>query len=209
MDTFATYLAAATAFAGLVDRIGDAAWGGPGLGAWNLRDLVGHTASGGLREVCDALDRPADPAAVAITSPEGYYALARTVDPAYYAAAVAASTEDARRRGAELGADPAGAVRGLVARAAERFVAAEPGAVVTTAAGAMVLRDWLPTRTFELAVHSLDIAASAGVAPGVPEDAVTGAVVLAARIAAVVGDGPAVLRALTGRGALPAGYSVV
>jgi hypothetical protein len=75
--------------------------------------------------------------------------------------------------------------------------------------GGMRLVTWLPTRTFELAVHSLDIAAATGVPADLPVTVLADAAALAARIAAATGNGRTILSALTGRGALPDGYSVV
>lgn len=207
MDIRQNYFATASTFADLVERISDAAWDAAGLGIWTLRELVGHAVSSGLQEVLDALDRLTD--TVAITSPERYYALARTVDPAVYHAAVAASTRAARRTGQSLGAHPAGKIRDLVEAVEHRLAGVGPTAVVTTAAGGMVIDTWLPTRTFELAVHSLDIAAVTGVQVQLDEQVLAEASVLAARIAAAVGDGALVLRALTGRATLPHAYSVL
>ncbi|MFY1636025.1 maleylpyruvate isomerase N-terminal domain-containing protein [Solwaraspora sp. WMMB335] len=207
MDTRQKYLAAATTFADLAERISDEPWDGAGLGIWTLRELVGHTVSGGLQEVLDALDRVTD--TVAIPSPERYYALARTVDPAVYDAAVTASAHAARRTGQSLGTDPAGTIRHLVEAVEHRLGGIAPTTVVTTVAGGMPIDAWLPTRTFELATHSLDIAAATDVPAQIPDDVLAEALVLAARIAVVVGDGASVLRALTGRATLPDGFSVV
>lgn len=44
---------------------------------------------------------------------------------------------------------------------------------MTTAAGGMRLGTWLPTRTFELVVHSLDLATAARVEDGVSEDLIS------------------------------------
>lgn len=71
------------------------------------------------------------------------------------------------------------------------------------------LHSYLPTRTFELAVHGLDIAAAADVPYEPPAEVLEQSALLAARIALALGDGTTVLRALTGRMALPNGYSVV
>lgn len=68
---------------------------------------------------------------------------------------------------------------------------------------------WLPTRTFELVVHGLDIAAVTGISASFSADALADATALAARIAVATGDGATVLRALTGRGTLPERFSVV
>jgi hypothetical protein len=214
-----TWISAARAFADLVDRLdhGDGPghgvdhrdgpgmdhWEGHGLGAWSLRDLVGHTCSAGLIAVITA----ADAATEDITSPEGYYAFAKSVDPALFEAAVAMSTEDARRTGERLGDDPATAVRHLVDQAIAALGAEDR--MIASAAGGMRLDTWLPTRTFELAVHSLDIAAATGLSADLPDQVISDATALAARVAAATGDGPAVLLALTGRGHLTRDFSVV
>jgi len=211
MDAREGYLAAAASFGDLVAHIGEAAaqdWNGPGLGEWSLRDLMGHAVSSGLREVVAAFDRQPSSTPV-IRSPEAYYALAGQVDPAVYAAAVASSTEDARRTGLALSAGLVTTVHDLVDVASRKVLEASPSAVVVTAAGAMILDEWLPTRIFELAVHGLDIASRTGATFVASEEVVGQALVLAARIAVVTGDGPAVLRALTGRAELPRAFSVI
>jgi hypothetical protein len=71
------------------------------------------------------------------------------------------------------------------------------------------LHTHLPTRVFEMAVHSLDIAGAVGIPFSLPADVLDEATALAARIAAASGQGEAMLLALTGRAALPAGFSVV
>ena len=68
---------------------------------------------------------------------------------------------------------------------------------------------YLPTRTFELAVHGLDIAGAVGISFELPDDVLAEAVMLAGRIAAAAGHGETVLLALTGRTALPPSFSVV
>jgi hypothetical protein len=142
-------------------------------------------------------------------SAAGYYALARTVDPAIYRAAVAASEEDARREGAVLGEHPAAVVGALLPEVTAAVEAADVAQSVQTPAGGMRVADWLVTRTFELAVHGLDLAAAAGVPVSLPNEVLAEAAALAARIGVEVGDGVAVLSALTGRGGLPEGYCVL
>jgi hypothetical protein len=100
-------------------------------------------------------------------------------------------------------------VSDLAGRATAALAAVGDDDVVATPVGGMRVRDWLPTRTFELVVHGMDVAAAAGVPFDPPEAAVAEATILAARVAVAVGDGPPVLRALTGRTALPDGFSVV
>jgi hypothetical protein len=73
----------------------------------------------------------------------------------------------------------------------------------------MRLRAYLPTRTFERAVHGADIAAATGLPVTIPPGVLAEAAALAARTAVEVGQGPVVLAALTGRTVLPPGFSVV
>jgi uncharacterized protein (TIGR03083 family) len=207
MDYRRTYRAAAVSFADLVSRLPDDSWDAPGLGDWTLRELVGHTVSSALRQVAPVLATPADEATLG--SPQEYWAFARSAAPELVATATAASSVDARETGAWLGDKAPTLVSELVGQATAALAAARDDDVVTTAAGGMRVRDWLPTRTFELVVHGLDIAAAAGVPFEVAPDAVTESVTLAAQVAAAVGDGVPVLRALTGRATLPDHFSVV
>ena len=73
----------------------------------------------------------------------------------------------------------------------------------------MRLSTYLPTRTFELVVHGLDIARATGRPVTHPQEAVAEAVALAGAVAARSGRGGDVLLALTGRAPLPAGFSIV
>jgi uncharacterized protein (TIGR03083 family) len=189
---------AARAYAGLVAAIAPEQWTAPGLGEWDLRALVGHT-SRSLITVETYLGQPA--VTEQLTSPAAYLAAIGTVDPASVA-------DRGRAAGEALGDDPTGFVRVLVDRVLP-LVTGDHDPLITTVGGGMRLRQYLPTRTFELVVHGMDIAAAAGVPDDLPAAAVAEATVLAARVAAALGDGPPVLRALTGRGGLPAGFSVV
>lgn len=207
MDYRRTYRSAAIAVADLASRIPPDRLDGPGLGEWTLRELLGHTVSSGLHQVPGVLARPAP--ALLVRSPEDYFATVRRAPQALVAAARAASTEDARTFGNLLGDHPADTVSGWAGQATGALAAAGDDDLVSTPAGGMRVRDWLPTRTFELVVHGSDVAAAAGVPITFDAGAVAEAAALAARIAAATGDGPAVLRALTGRAGLPAGFSVV
>lgn len=81
--------------------------------------------------------------------------------------------------------------------------------IVTTPVGGMGVPDWLPTPTFELAVHGMDIGTAAGVSFELPEPVPSEAATLAARIAVSAGRGLGLRRAMTGRGTLPAGFTAV
>ncbi len=203
MSVRESYLSAAGTFAGLVERIPATAYDGPGLGAWDLRALVGH-ASRSLVTVLDYLDRP-EPAATLETAVD-YYTSAVVAGAA---AAPASVLERGRAAGAALGDDPATSVAALVAAVTEKLLSFDDTYVLTTIAGPMRLADYLPTRTFELVVHGLDVAGATGLDAPYDEAVLADAAALAARIAVRTGRGADVLLALTGRQDLPPGFSVV
>lgn len=197
-----TYAHAAQAFAAQVDRIPADAWDGPGLGEWDLRALVGH-ASRSPVTVLSYLPRTTPTAAV--TSVAEYYAAAATMMAAHPRAVI----ERGREAGAALGDDPAAAVTDLVTRSLAALDATAGDPIIETIVGGMHLEQYLVTRIFELVVHGLDIAAATGQTYEPPPDALTASLRLAVDVAALRGDGAALLLALTGRRALPAGFSVV
>jgi len=194
-----SFAAATQAFLTLVERIPAEAYDGPGLGAWDLRALVGHT-SRSLVTVEEYVDRVAD--TVAVDSAEDYYVLAAGADPA----AVLQRGVDA---GAAMGDDPAAFVRSLAERVLARVAALPGDHVLVTIAGAMRLSDYLETRVFELVVHGLDISRATGLDAALPEALVAQTLALAGRVATRKGAGVDVLLALTGRTALPQAFSVV
>lgn len=195
---------AAAALLGLVARIEPDQWNGPGLGEWDLRALVGH-ATRSLITIESYLDRPA--ARAEISGAADYYRAVSGVG-------VGSSEvlERGRAAGVAMGPEPVTFVAALVERVTSRVGAlSEVGAdpVIESIVGAIALSDYLPTRTFELVVHGLDVAAAADLP--VPElgPALAEATALASQIAVRGGHGPTVLMALTGRGSLPRGFSVV
>jgi uncharacterized protein (TIGR03083 family) len=196
------FLAAAGTVADLVDAIPDTGWDGPGLGVWDLRALVGHT-SRSLVTVITYLGQPA--AAEEVGTSEAYYAAIARAGGANSPAVA----ERGRAAGAALGDEPAAAFRALLVDATAAVDRAADDDLLTTIVGGMRLTAYLPTRTFELAVHGADIAAATGLPVTFPPAVLAEAVALAARTAVELGRGPAVLAALTGRAALPPGFSVV
>jgi uncharacterized protein (TIGR03083 family) len=184
-----------------IAQIPDHLWDGPGLGEWTLRDLVGHT-SRSLVTVIEYLARPVDDEVVA--SAAAYYTAisAGTFD-------AAAVTERGRQAGRDLGENPASRFGQLVDEAVQVAEGTDPDLVVHTIVGGMRVAAYLPTRTFELCVHGLDIQAATDVPVDLPAPALEEACALAAVAAAQRGLGPDVLLALTGRRPLPQGFSVV
>jgi len=175
-------------------------WDRPGLGEWDVRALVGHT-SRALVTVETYLARPAAAADVA-SAPDYFRATsAAAADPA-----VAARGRDA---GTALGGDPAAAVAQLAARVVALVDTRDGTELVTTIAGGMRLADYLPTRTFELAVHTADLATALGVPPDVPATAAAQALTIVADLALTGGLAGPLLLAATGRPGLPTNFSVL
>ena len=114
-----------------------------------------------------------------------------------------------REAGAALGPDPTAAVRDLAARVLAQLQTASDEVLVSTPVGGMRLIDYLPSRVFELAVHTLDIAAALPVAVTLPETAAAVALHLLADRAVQPGKAASLLLAGTGRHALPAGFNVL
>jgi uncharacterized protein (TIGR03083 family) len=168
---------AAAWFVRTVALVGDR-WDAPGLGEWDVRALVGHT-SRSLLTVEAYLAQPAS--AVDVSSPAGYVRATREI------AAGPAVAVRGREAGAALGADPASAVAEIAARVLPLVGSCDGTELVTTIAGGMRLSDYLPTRTFELAVHTADLATALGVPVDIPATAATQALQIVSDLA--VGDG--------------------
>ena len=77
--------------------------------------------------------------------------------------------------------------------------------LLTTIVGGMRLRDYLPTRTFELAVHTADLALAMGEPVDVPPSAAAQALAIVADIAVTDGKAGTFLLQATGRTGLPRG----
>jgi uncharacterized protein (TIGR03083 family) len=178
----------------------DGRWDEPGLGEWDIRSLVGHT-SRALLTVESYLQRPADQADVESTT--AYYRATSAM------AAGPGVAERGRAAGEALGTDPAAAVGEIEGRVVTLLAAHDGTELVTTIAGGMRLADYLPTRTFELVVHTADLAAALGVRMEPPPVPAQQALELVARLAVAEGVTTPLLRATTGRGPLPPGFSVL
>ncbi|QWF23388.1 maleylpyruvate isomerase N-terminal domain-containing protein [Nocardioides sp. LMS-CY] len=205
LDTVrATYAEAAAAFLDLAAQVPPDRYAGPGLGNWDLRSLIGH-AGRSLLTVTTYLDTRAEH--VDAEDAADYFAVvSRLAD---------GTTRDAiHQRGVEagvlLGDDPMAALRAARddAEAALDLLEGED-VVIRTAGGGMRVSDYLPTRTFELTVHCLDIARATGLDFTPPTEALADTLALASASALRQGLGVDVVLALTGRQPLPSGASVV
>ncbi len=202
-DPIATFASAARSFAALVHDIPGGRWDGPGLGDWDLRSLIGHT-SRSLITVSTYLQTTAEHEDIA--TPQEYYA---RVNPSALGIDSADVAERGRQAGRDLGDDPAAAVDALVERVLSDLADCGDPLIQVIGGQGVRLHTYLPTRTFELAVHCLDIAGAVGIPFSLPDEVLDAALVLATRIAAATGRGEAVLLSLTGRTTLPPSFSVV
>ena len=200
IDERAAFRSAGEWFRQVVGEVGDG-WDRPGLGEWTVRDLVGHT-SRALITVATYLD--VEPGPIVVESTRAYFLAAPQSGTA--AAAVA---ERGREAGRALGGDPVAAVADLQERVQAKVASAPDDAFVATVAGGMRLTDYLPTRTFELVVHTADLTSALGIAAAPPSVAAASALRLAADLALERESAVDVLLALTGRRSLPDGFSIV
>ena len=198
----ASYAAAGTAFVELVGRVPDGSWDRHGLGQWTVRDLAGHTTRSFVT-VTEYL-ATGKGGSVELEHPFDYARVFRLAH-----ANAAAITERGRAAGRDLGEHP---LEVVVERrdAAVSAVETHPDdAPVTTPAGTMRLIDYLPSRVFELVVHTDDLARALGIERQADVAARTVATTFLAGIVAEAEDGDLVLRALTGRDTLPAGFTAL
>jgi uncharacterized protein (TIGR03083 family) len=199
-DVRTTYSEAAGFLVDTARRVEPGDWARPGLGVWSVRELVGH-ASRALVTVPTYLARP--PERVDLPTPVDYYL--RTS-----ALASAPEVAERGRQAAEaLGDEPAATLARFMGQAVMAVGDAPGGALVGTPWGGMRLPDYLRTRIFELTVHTLDLAAALGLEARPPEPAAQVSMALAAELAVRTGQAGPLLLAVTGRGPLPDGFTVL
>jgi uncharacterized protein (TIGR03083 family) len=195
------YEQAARLFVDTVARIHASQWDRMALGKWTVRDLVGHT-NRALVTVETYLDKSVG--AIEMERPAEYFLRARAAlaDPA----AVAARGREA---GQALGVDPAAAVAATAERVLARLREVSDNAPVGTPVGGMRLIDYLPTRIFELSIHTLDLGAATSLEVPVPSTAAIVTFALLAELAIASDKAVPLLLAATGRVGLPAGFTVL
>jgi hypothetical protein len=198
-DSRAAFADAAEWFVRTTAAVGER-WQQPALGEWDVRALVGHTSRSFLT-VETYLARPAE--VVEVASAADYFRVTRALAAG---PAVAARGRDA---GKALGADPTAAVAHIAERVLQLVDSQDGTALVTTIAGGMRLADYLPTRTFELAVHTADLATALAIPPDVPPRPAAQALRIVGELAAAGGLAGPLLLAATGRPGLPPGFSVL
>ncbi len=198
-ESQATFVAAAEWFLSTAAQVGSR-WQEPGLGEWDVRALVGHTSRSFLT-VESYLARPAT--GVEIASTADYYRATRET------AAGPGVADRGRQAGAALGDDPVTALETLADRVLELVGRCDGTETLTTIAGGMRLADYLPTRTFELTVHTADLATALGLPADPPATAARQALAIVTDLAVDDGRAGALLLAATGRPTPPGGLSVL
>jgi len=177
-------------------------WEDAGLGEWTVRHLVGHT-SRAMLTVESYLDPGAGAADEQVESAVEYFRLSMTLaDPA-------AIAQRGRAAAVSLGEDPVAAVAEIAERVVPLVSGRAADDAVTTPVGGMRLGDYLPTRTFELVVHTSDLATALGLVAEVPPTAAGEALHLLADLALASHQSAPLLLTATGRGPLPEGFTVL
>lgn len=198
-DSRRAFTDAAEWFVRMVPLVGER-WNRPGLGEWDVRALVGHT-SRSLLTVETYLDRPAS--TIEVGSAVDYLRATRSV------ASGPAVAARGREAGAALGADAAAAVDAIAERVLRLVDTRNGTELLTTVVGGMRLKDYLPTRTFELAVHTADLATALGEPLDIPPSAATQSLRIIAELAVADGVAGPLLLAATGRPGPSEGYSLL
>ena len=196
-----TYLEAGEYFASVVDQVDIDGWDEPALGEWCVRDLAGHT----YRAFTTVLSYSAAPDdKVEIERPVDYFlkVLGDNVGQKQVA-------ELGRAAGLEIIDDPRMMVRGFAMYVKNKLDDLGDDHIMGTGVGGMRLIDYLPTRTFELIIHTMDLAKAVGVDAKPPEKGMTATLEILGQIALYRGHASDLLLAATGRGGLPVGFSVL
>ena len=198
-ESRAAFEAAAEWFISTASQVGER-WEQPGLGEWDVRALVGH-ASRSFITIETYLAQQPD--SIVIESAALYY---RAIRPMLAGPGVA---DRGRAAGGALGDDPVTAVREIAERVTALVERSTGEELLTSIAGGMRLRDYLPTRTFELVIHTCDLAVALGLPATPPDVAARDTMQLSLEVALDRGQAGDVLLALTGRRPLPPDFSVV
>lgn len=209
MDARTWFDAARRGFTALLPGLHD--WlDAPGLGGWDVRSLLGHTTRAFLTlesylpaEVDQPIEHPAEDHPTLTSAVAYFHASAQGLsDPA-------AVLDRGVRAGSALGENPLSSSRDIAHRVGALVARTPDEAPVTTPVGRMRLIDYLPTRAFELTVHSIDLARASHQA--IPPEFVVPtqeAVSLAAALASFE-DRLSLLLAATGRDTLQPGFTVL
>jgi uncharacterized protein (TIGR03083 family) len=194
-ETAAAFREASHWWRSLVGGIEDHQWDQPGLGQWDVKELVAH-GNRAFKTVFEYVDGPVkDPTPIASAAAYFRIVLAEQTPHVHIAAR-------AKREAAEL-ADPVTTTDDLAVRAMRVLDRMAPETELHLFVGEMALSQYLATRVVELVVHGTDLSEAIGIPSSPP--------IAAAKVALAVlvdlstaDDVGTIVRLLTGRsGSLP------
>ena len=157
------YTQAADYFLAALAKVRLDQWDAPGLGEWTVRELAAHTARAMLtveQFTHQPAQRPDIPSAAA------YYRRAFVGQGTNERIA-----ERGRTTAVELGLDLVATVTALRDRVTRMIAALPDDHLCGTLIGGIRLVDYLPTRTLELVVHTLDLQEATGIEGTPPPEA--------------------------------------
>ena len=200
-DIRETYLEAGEYFASVVDQVDIDGWDEPALGEWCVGDLTGHTYRS-FTTVLSYSDKPAEK--VELERPVDFFlkAFESLADPKMVA-------EQGRAAGLEIIDDPRMMVRGFAMYVKNKLEELSDNHVMGMPVGGMRLIDYLPIRTFELIIHTMDLAKAVGVDDQPPENGMAATLEILGQIALYRGRASDLVFGVTGRGGLSDGFSVL
>src|SRR5438067_1453584 len=174
-DPRQTFAQASGFFIAVAEHVRDDQWDDPGLGVWSVRDLVGHTS---LAHTNVERDLAAPPSTRSVEDAVAFFEAGLAVPGVEERVA-----QRGREAGVALGADPVSVVRGVADQASAIVAQLPDESILATSIGSMRLPSYLPTKTFELMVHTLDLAAAIGLKVEPPADALAESVEIAVALA--------------------------
>lgn len=196
-----TYLEAGDYFVSIVDSIEIDAFDAPALGEWCVRDLVGHT----YRSFTTVLSYSAVPSdKVDFERPVDYFLrlLSSDVNHGHIA-------ERGRAAGLEIIEDPKMMVRGFAMYVKNKLEELSDDHIMGTLTGGMRLIDYLPTRTFELIIHTMDLTKALGVESSPPRRGMETTLQMIGQLALNRGYAQDLILSSTGRDGLARGFTVL
>ena len=196
-----TYLEAGDYFVSVVDSIEIDLFDAPALGEWCVRDLVGHT----YRSFTTVLSYSAVPSnKVDFERPVDYFLrlLSSDVNHGHIA-------ERGRAAGLEIIEDPKMMVRGFAMYVKNKLEELSDDHIMGTLTGGMRLIDYLPTRTFELIIHTMDLTKALGVESRPPRSGMETTLLMIGQLALNRGYAQDLILSSTGRDGLARGFTVL
>jgi uncharacterized protein (TIGR03083 family) len=189
-------------FVTTASQVGDDQWDLPGLGEWTVRDLVGHTA----RAMLTVQQFTSRDATLIAEVPSSVAYSQRAFAGEGTNARVA---ERGRQTAQSLGPDLPSAVARLASEVSALIDALPDDHIFASLIGGITLVDYLPTRTVELVVHTLDLQAATGIKGEPPRDAMLSTLHLLAELAVDTPNAGHLALLATGRDAWVGPFSVI